>query len=589
MKEKPFSTQETPQRRNDSTSWDPPLDPQTWNLGPYEPAIQERMHHLEHARFSQRLWDKDPTLWKKDPQHQEIIRHGLGWLEVAEKMQKNLGDLIQFAAEGQAAGFRHVVHMGMGGSSLAPLAIQRIIPQPPGALLLTVLDTTDPVTIFKIERNVPLGETLFIVASKSGTTAEPSAFGEYFYSKIKSLKGIGAGENFVAITDPGTPLERLAQKRGFRRIFAGLPDIGGRYSALSLFGLVPAALMGLDVGALLARALLMARACASRVPPSQNPGVLLGAAMGELVRLGRNKITFLMPESIATLGLWLEQLLAESTGKDGTGILPIADEPVGELTAYGEDRFFVYLRLKNEVDQSLEEVVAGLQKAGHPVVTIQMEDRLNLAQEFFRWEIATATVGAILGINPFDQPNVQQSKDITNGLLEKIRQIGKLPETVPTLSEGPLHFYGTEHAENARDLLKNFFAWTRPGDYLALQAYLTEAPAITQPLQAIRQRLRDNLRLATTLGYGPRFLHSTGQFHKGGPNTGLFLQLTANDAEDAPIPGTPYTFGVLKRAQALGDLEALRKHQRRVLGIHLGADVLHGLDKLLQIVQAALS
>jgi len=561
---------------------------QTLNLGVYLAPLRERIRGLEERQIGGRLWRKDPGLWKTDPKNQEIIRNALGWLHVAEKMEENLDDLAKFVAEVRSVGFRHVVHMGMGGSSLAPLAFEKILPRSPNFLPLTVLDTTDAATILGIERNVPIGQTLFIVASKSGTTAEPLAFGEYFYAKVRAVKGDRAGENFVAITDPETPLGQLAKKRGFRQTFLSLADIGGRFSALSHFGLVPAALTGVNVGELIVRARRMARACGPGVPISENPGVILGVVLGELALRGRNKITFLIPEPMATLGLWLEQLLAESTGKEGTGVLPVAEEPLAGLPAYAEDRLFAYIRLQDEIDDSLERLVADLQKAGQPAVAIHMEDRLDLAQEIFRWEVATATAGAILGINPFDQPNVQESKDNTNRLLTEVRQAGRLPEPAPNLMAGPLGFFMAEQAENARELLKAFFAKAKPGDYLALQAYLTETPATTQALQTIRQLLRDHLRLATTLGYGPRFLHSTGQFHKGGPNTGLFLQLTADDTEDTPIPGTPYTFGVLKRAQALGDLQALRKHRRRVMRIHLGADVFQGLTALAKTIEEVL-
>ena len=565
------------------------LSGQTLHLGVYETAIRERLDNLEEEQFSPRLWQKDPGLWKTDPKHQAVIRNSLGWLAVAEKMEGHLDNLLQFVLELRGAGFRHAVHMGMGGSSLAPLAFQRIFPPSSDALSLSVLDTTDPATVLDIERKNPAGETLFIIASKSGTTSEPLAFGEYFYGKVKAFKGDRAGENFVAITDPDTPLAAMARERRFRKVFWGLPDIGGRYSALSPFGLVPVALMGLNVAELLARARRMAQDCAPSVPIQENPGVVLGAAMGELAHRGRDKVTFLVPESLASLGLWLEQLIAESTGKEGMGVLPVVGEAPGQPLKYGEDRLFTHIRLRDEVDESLESAVAGLQKAGQPVITIQMDDRLDLAREFFRWEIATATVGAILKINPFGQPTVQESKDNTNRLLAEVRRSGKLSEPDPTFSEGPLRFYGAGQERNAKDFFWAFFAQARPGDYFSLQAYLPEIPATTQALQTIRQLVRDDLGLATTLGYGPRFLHSTGQYHKGGPNTGLFLQLTADDAEDALIPGQPYTFGVFKRAQALGDLEALQKHGRRVLHVHLGSDIDQGLKALGRVIEGALA
>lgn len=559
--------------------YSPMKDPESLHLGDYQEAVQERIANLQAERFNARLWQKDPSLWKDDPKAQAIIRNALGWLHVAERMQANLRDLLDFGTEVKAAGFRHVVHMGMGGSSLAPLVFERTFAPGEKGLPLTVLDTTDPATILNVERSVPLADTLFIVASKSGTTAEPLAYGDYFYDKVQAIKGDRAGGNFVAVTDPGTPLEKLARERGFRRIFLNFPDIGGRYSALSYFGLTPAALMGVDVNALLSRALQMAHACAASVPEAESPGTMLGAAMGELGRQGRDKVTLLVPESLATLGMWLEQLLAESTGKEGQGLLPVVGERLGAPSMYGDDRLFVHICLRGEGDCALDRGVVALREAGQPVVTLQMDGPLDLGKEFFRWEIATATAGAILGINAFNQPNVQESKDNTNRLLAIVREQGHLPEERPALVEGGLSLYIIHPGATIAETL----AQARPGEYVALQAYLTETPETEQVLQDIRRGLRDRLQLATTLGYGPRFLHSTGQYHKGGPNTGLFLQLTADDPEDTPIPGQPYTFGVFKRAQALGDLEALRKHGRRVVRIHM-ENVSQGLTELREIL-----
>jgi transaldolase/glucose-6-phosphate isomerase len=565
-----------------------PIDRQAVSLGPYEPAFRKRMTRLEQQGFSARLWRKDASLWKRDPKDQQIIRQSLGWLHVAEKMEENLDAVASFVSEVKAQGFQHVVHLGMGGSSLAALVFERTFPKAKDGLPLTVLDSTDPATILEIERKVPLGETLFIAASKSGTTAEEVALGEYFYTKMKEIKGEKAGENFIAITDPGTQLVQRANNHSYRRIFLNFSDIGGRYSALSFFGLVPAALIGVDISELLVRALRMLHACSSCVPVKENPGMVLGAVMGELARRGRDKVTFLMPNSIGALGMWLEQLLAESTGKEGRGVLPVSGEPLGSPSVYSEDRFFVHIRSKEQTDENLEATVTALKRAGHPVITVSMDDLLDLGQEFFRWEIATATTGAILGINAFDQPNVQESKENTNRLLERVRKEGRLPETLPILSEGPLLFQGKEKAKSAKECLRAFFAQARPGDYVSLQAYLPETPAIDEKLRAIRLHLRDGLHLATTLGYGPRFLHSTGQFHKGGPNNGLFLQITADEAEVVPIPGEAYTFGLFKHAQALGDLQALRRHRRRVLRVHLGTDVIKGMEALLQGVNEAL-
>ena len=566
-------------------SGNPLLQPR-FDLAAGWPAVRARLDQLEKDRFASRLWRMDPTLWSADPKVQPGIRGALGWLHVAEKMVEVLGDLAGFTREAQTAGFRHVVHMGMGGSSLAPLVFQRTFPPLPHGLPVTVLDTTDPATIAGVERAVPLAQTLFIVASKSGTTAEPAAFGEYFYAKLGALKGERAGENFVAITDPGTPLVEEGLRRRYRRVFLNFPDIGGRYSALSYFGVVPAALQGVDVAGLLDRALRMMHACAPSVPAPENPGVALGAAMGELARRGRDKVTLLVAEPVATLGMWLEQLMAESTGKAGTGVLPVDGEPLGDPAVYGEDRLFAHIRLGRD-DGALDRGVQRLREAGHPVVTVQMDDALDLGQEFFRWEIATATAGAILGINAFDQPNVQESKDNTNRLLDGVRKDGRLPEEPPAIVEEPLRLYGDRTGRTIAGALGRWLAQGRPGDYIALMAYLPEEPATHQALQSIRVRLRNGTRLATTLGYGPRFLHSTGQYHKGGPATGLFLQLTADDGEDVSIPGSPYTFGIFKRAQALGDLEALRRHGRRVIRIHLGGDVRQGLRDLERALAAA--
>ena len=566
-----------------------PVDRQALFLGSYEQAVRERFIRLEQEQFVSRLWRKDASLWKADPKVQGQIKNSLGWLHVAEKMEEALADLAAFAREVREAGFREAVHMGMGGSSLAPLAFQEILGPGVDGLSLTVLDTTDPATILGIERRLPLKDTLFIIASKSGTTAEPLAFGEYFYAKVKALKGEKAGENFVVITDPGTPLAKEAQERGFRRAFLNFVDIGGRYSALSYFGLVPAALMGADVGELLVRALRMLHACEPCVSLPENPGVVLGTVLGELARRGRDKVTFLAPAVLRPLGMWLEQLLAESTGKEGTGLLPVAGEPLGEASLYGADRVFAYFRLPGEAAVDLERGVAALRQAGQPVVMIQLDDLLDLGQEFLRWEIATATAGAILGINPFDQPNVQESKNNTNRLLAVAREKGKLPEEKPAVVEAPLQLFTHDGAPTIAETLARFLKQGRPGDYVALLAYFQETPETRQALEGLRRELRDHLRLATTSGYGPRYLHSTGQLHKGGPNTGLFLLLSADDPEDAPIPGRPCTFSVFKQAQALGDLEALRQHGRRVVRLHLGRDVVQGLAKFRQTLQAALA
>ncbi len=564
------------------------IDRQKIFSGEFEAAVRDRMKALTGEHFCGRLWRKDASLWVKEPDRTGSIREGLGWLHVAEKMEANLRDLLRFAEEVWDAGFRHVVHMGMGGSSLAPMVFERTFSPSGRGIPVTVLDTTDPDTIRDIESRVSLEKTLFIVASKSGTTAEPLAFGEYFYNRLKDLVGNDAGMNFVVITDPGTPLVRQAAERGYRRTFLNFADIGGRYSALSYFGLVPMVLMGLDVEAILIRALTIGCACAHAVPVEHNPGVSLGAALGEFARRGRSKVTFLMPREIAALGMWLEQLIAESTGKNGTGLLPVAGEAPGDPSVYGKDRVFVRFRLSGNTEDPDTELSA-LKEAGHPVVEIMLEDKLDLAQEFLRWEIATATAGAVLEINPFDQPNVQESKSNTNRLLSEFEKNGRLPGEEPSLLEDDLALYAGIEAANLTEALSRFFGESREGDYLALLAYLSETPEVERELEEIRLLLRNSLHLASTLGYGPRYLHSTGQFHKGGPNTGLFILLTADPAQDVPIPGRRFSFGLLRQAQALGDLSALQQHDRRVIRIHLGADAVRGLARLKEIVASALA
>ncbi|MCL6106807.1 MAG: hypothetical protein M1309_05610 [Actinobacteria bacterium] len=562
------------------------LGRQRLELGNFQEGVEARLAALNEAGFGRRLWGKDPSLWTEAPSRQEEIKNSLGWLDVAGAMTANLDLLQMLAHEARATGFVRVVHMGMGGSSLAPLVMGLILPAGGRGLPLTVLDTTDPATVLKVDQAEPLENTLFIVASKSGTTAEPHAFHQYFYHALSRIKGNRAGENFIAITDPETPLAKSAKEDGFRHIFLNFPDIGGRYSALSFFGMVPAALAGFDTGRLLDRALAMESACGGEAAAPENPGLVLGAVLGELGRHGRDKITFLAEDKIAPLAMWLEQLLAESTGKEGKGLLPVAGEELAEPGVYGSDRLFVHLRLG--AGDSLDQGVGKLKDAGQPVVTIDLNDPYDLGQEFFRWEIATATAGAIIGINPFDQPNVQESKDNTNLLLAQVDRSGELPAESPLIVEEPLSLYHEAFipaAGSITDALNRFLSQARPGDYLALMAYLTESEGAGRQLAQIRSRAGQRLRLATTLGYGPRFLHSTGQFHKGGPNSGLFLQLTCDDTRDVQIPGAGYGFSTFKQAQALGDLEALRRHGRRVARLHLGADIGRGLARLAEILE----
>jgi transaldolase/glucose-6-phosphate isomerase len=501
-------------------------------------TVAARLDAMSSAQLPRRIWDHDPTVWKDDPDTPEI-RDRLGWLTVGKAMAQQAKALAAFAGEVRAE-FGKVVLCGMGGSSLAPEVLWRTFGAAPGHPALRVLDSTDPRAVRDAEQG-DLAKTLFIISSKSGTTQESDSFFRYFWERTG-----GRGSQFVAITDPGTPLDRLAAERGFRRSFLNPSDIGGRYSALSYFGLVPAALIGIDVEMLLHRAHRMAEACAACVPVLENPAAWLGAILGEGALAGRNKATFVLSPGIASFGLWVEQLIAESTGKEGTGILPVAGEPLGAPEVYGDDRLFIGMSLAGDDSAETDARMAALEHAGHPVVHLRLEDRYDLGQEFFRWEFATAVAGAVLRINPFDQPNVAESKANTKAVLARR---GK-PSPAATAVE-----------------LKRFLAGIRPGDYLAIMAYLPPTPENDRRLAAVRLRLRDRLKVATTLGYGPRYLHSTGQLHKGGPAIGHFLQIAQPAPDDIGIPGEPFGFGELEAAQAEGDLQALRSRGRPAIRI----------------------
>ncbi len=516
------------------------------------------------ADTGRRLWDRDPTLWKDDAATGEKIRNRLGWLISPAQMLGEVAALRQFADEARKAGLKHAVLLGMGGSSLCPEVCRNTYGVAPGYLDLRVLDTTDPAAIAACERSVDLRRTLFINASKSGTTIESASLARYFWEKAPR------GEQFVAITDPGTALDQEGQNRGFRRVFRNPADIGGRYSALSYFGLVPAALIGADLDALLDRAERMVKACGPAVPVAKNPGVTLGAALGELAAKGRDKVTFVLSPRIADFGNWVEQLLAESTGKEGKGLMPVVGEPFGGPEVYGNDRVFVAMLLEDDTEIGIDAKLAALERAGHPVFRLPLKNALDLGGEFFRWEVATAICGMEMKINPFDEPNVTESKDNTSRLLKQYEEQGRLPD---------------EPSATPQDVPR-LLGQAQPGDYLALLAFLDPRPEYASRLQSIRANLRDATRLATTLGLGPRYLHSTGQLHKGGPNKGVFLLLTADNAQDLPIPGRPFTFGTLKQAQALGDLESLKRRGRRVLRLHLGKDVPAGLDELAHALAA---
>jgi transaldolase/glucose-6-phosphate isomerase len=551
-------------RRNTGTS---AIRRQSVSLGRYADEVKSVLTDVDHKSLAERIWKKDAGLWKTDPKHQAIIRNALGWLTVISAMQEQAGSLQAFAEDVRQAGFRNAVLCGMGGSSLCVEVFAETFAPAPDHPRLHVLDTTDPLTILSLEATLDLSKTLFVISSKSGKTVETLSHYRYFREKIKKIRGDRFGESFAAITDPGTPLDELALRDRFRGVFRNPRDIGGRYSALSCFGLVPAAVMGVHVEELLDRAEAMAHACASCVRTEENPGTWLGVTLGLLAGRGRDKITFVTSPGIETFGLWAEQLLAESTGKEGKGLIPVDGEPLGGPESYADDRVFVFLRLDNAANETLDRRLEALEKAGQPVVRLGLRDPYDIGAEFFRWEFAVAAAGSILGIDPYDQPNVQESKDNTERVLG-----GGAGRETPAFDGEKYAVFSTVEIGSNKDMesiLSAFFRVIRPGDYLGLMAYLPQTGDNEEALQNIRLAVRDELRIATTLGYGPRFLHSTGQLHKGGPDRFVGLQITAEDDKDAPIPEESYSFAQLKRAQALGDWRSLGHHRRRALGVHL--------------------
>ncbi len=553
--------------------------------------MSEVIKRAEAEQWTRKIWRKDAALWKSEEAHQKIIKNSLGWVTVLEQVSAAAEELAAFSARIRNDGFKHIMLLGMGGSSLCPEVFRRTFGKTPGFPELHVLDSTDPATVAAFEAKVDLAKTLFIVASKSGSTVEPLMFYKYFFNRVRELKGDKAGENFIAITDPGTKMEQNAKDDRFRRIFLNPADIGGRYSALSFFGMVPAALQGFDFKTLIDRAERAMHACSPVVPAADNPAVKLGAIIGTLALEGRNKMTLSTDPELSSLGLWIEQLVAESTGKEGKGILPVAGEAFGAPSVYGNDRVFVHIAV-GLIDPEAENKLRVLEAAGHPVIRRVLNDTLDLGEEFYLWEMATAVAGKILDINPFDQPNVQESKDNTVRLLEEFKQNGKLTEQSVAAeglglrilcSDQTIQALGSGHS--VESFIGAHLKRAGAGDYIALCDYLQETDEHEALLQSIRTHLRDALHVATTTGYGPRFLHSTGQLHKGGDDSGVFIQITADDAKDVPLPGEPFGFSILKQAQALGDFASLASRNRRAIRIHLGTDIAAGLKTLLAIVQ----
>jgi len=517
-----------------------------------DPDVASALVGLEERQVVSRIWSGDHTVWKPDPTE---ISDRLGWLTVTDFMREQAPMLEAFAREVKDDGIKHLVLLGMGGSSLGPEVLRQTFGNAPHYPVLIVLDSTVPAWVKSVADAIDLAQTLFLVSSKSGSTTEPNMFYAYFRGLVEQAVGPkAAGRHFIAVTDPGSSLAKLGEEQGFRQVFLNPTDLGGRYSVLSYFGLVPAAVIGLDVLKLIARADQMRGRTEPGVPVRDDPGAWLGTVMGAMSQKGRDKLTLVTSPAIRSFGLWVEQLIAESTGKERLGIIPVAGEPLTSPNHYGGDRLFVYLRLDGDNNDESDRAVQAIQESGQPLVRLNLMDKYDVGAEFFRWEMATAVAGSILGINPFDQPNVQAAKDMTDSVLGQFERSGELPPMEVSSSLG--------------DLLSQ----AGPGDYLVIMAYIRQTPQVDQALDDLRRKVTERHGIATTMGYGPRFLHSTGQLHKGGPGSGLFLQLTGEHAHDLTIPGAPYSFGVLADSQAVGDLQALLASRRRAVRVDLGTN-----------------
>jgi transaldolase/glucose-6-phosphate isomerase len=564
------------------------LGAQTENAGSLASTLESVYAATYEARYVPRLWKKDPSLWTSDPAIAEKIVNRLGWLNSPFQMLTFCRDIQRFAEQVKKDGFTHVVLLGMGGSSLCPEVCAKTFGSRAGYPELIVLDNTSPDAVRSVEKRIDLPHTLFIVASKSGTTIETSSFYQYFSDRLIKIGISNFGNHFIAITDPGTPLAELARSQNFRAVFENPPDIGGRFSALSFFGLVPMALIGLDVPALLIRAVAFALDRGAVTIPKADAAVRLGIFMAECARAGRDKLTFVISPPIASFGDWVEQLVAESTGKMGQGILPVVGERLSAPSAYGPDRAFVVMQLADETEDPR---IAALEKRGFPVARITLRDELDLGVEFLRWEIATAIAGALAKINPFDEPNVTESKQNTARLLKRFKEEGKLPTPKPQVESRGLHLVFSRAAlksvgakiSKPKDALRALLLATEPPNYVALLAYVHANKKIETKLAALRSAVQKATLCATTVGYGPRYLHSTGQLHKGGPDTGIFVMVVPDVDKDLPVPGEDYTFGTLARAQALGDFQALDEHGRKAVLVLTGTDASAGLDELMAL------
>ncbi len=535
---------------------------------------------LKSKNVVERIWKRDPKLWKENPAEDIELSNRLGWLTLPSDNLKRVKDFNEFAEE-MKNDYEHVMVLGMGGSSLAPEVFAKTFGSRKGYPELTILDSTHPAVMKDVLENKELDKTLFVVASKSGGTAETMSFYYTIYDALANFMPL-PGLQMVVLTDPGSSLQKLAVENGFRKIFNTPPEVGGRFSALSEYGIVPASLIGMDIEKFLSNASKLADECSPENLSENNPGLYLGVMLGEAAKMGIDKLTFISSKSVESFPQWAEQLIAESTGKEGTGILPVADEPEIEVSAYSKDRIFVYLRVEGDDNDDTDRKVAKLITAGFPVIEINMSDVYGLAEEFYRWEFATAVSGVSLAINPFDQPNVQLAKTLANQSLTTFKNTGVLPKENPALTEGNIELYLPTDAKTIPDAVTEFFTPVKEGDYIAVMAFLPYGKEIDKLLQKLRGRLLEKFNVATTLGYGPRFLHSTGQLHKGGSNSGLFIQITDSIKEDVDVPGQNYTFGTLITAQAQGDMKALAQKERRALRLHLNGETLSGLEELLK-------
>ena len=569
------------------------LNKQTYKLpGQLAGAVAASLEDWKKNNKVARLWQKDTSLWSGADES-----NWLGWLTITQEQLAHVDALEQIAEDVKKARFKHALLLGMGGSSLCPEVLRMTFGKIRGFPQLHVLDSTDPVQIKATEAKVDLKSTICIVSSKSGSTLEPNIYKQYFFDRVKAAVGEKeVGNRFIAVTDPGSKMQQVAESDKFRKIFFGVPSIGGRYSALSNFGMVPAAIMGLDVTNFLKNTQEMVAACGPSSAANANPGVILGTIMGVAANHGRDKLTLIASPGIFDLGAWLEQLIAESTGKIGKGIIPVDRERPARPFAYGGDRLFAYLRLASKPSREQDSAVSALERAGQPVVRINLPNIYNLGQEFFRWEIATAVAGSIIGINAFNQPDVEASKIETRKLTTEYETTGTLPPESPFFEENGVKLFADEKntaslkgGKKLSEVLQAHLSRLGAGDYFGVLGYIPMNPAHEKALQTMRHAVRDKKKVATVLGFGPRFLHSTGQAYKGGPNSGVFLQITCDDAKDLPVPGQKYTFGVVKAAQARGDFAVLAERGRRALRVHLGKNLKSGLATLVKALQKGMA